>query len=362
MNQNKLLELISVSRIEGIGPQRLKYLIKCSDNFNSVWDIDQKLLEKIIGPKLMPIFFTTRQSFSAEKEIDQINQSKATVIIIDDEDYPQLLKEISDAPPILFTRGNIDLLKVLPKKLAVVGSRKYSSYGRLTIDLIIPGLVSSGLVIVSGLALGIDALAHEATVERKGQTIAVLGSSLDFIYPRENYYLAAKILDSNGLVVSEFPPGTPPLKQHFPRRNRIIAGISDGVLVIEAAEKSGSLITANLALDYNREVMAVPGEIFKETSFGTNKLIKDGARLVSEAADVLAFLKVDMMVKEKISKPKLSAQEEILLQLLAGETMHIDQIAEKSNLPASQSAQLISQLEIVGIVQNVGGGYYRRNN
>lgn len=360
MNRNKLLELISISRIEGIGPQRLKYLIKCSDNFNSVWDIDHKLLEKIIGLKLMPIFFATQQNFNVEKEIDQINQSKATVIHTDDVDYPELLKEIYDAPPILFIRGNLDLLKILPKKLAVVGSRKYSSYGRLVINSLIPELVSAGLVIVSGLALGIDALAHEATVDHSGQTIAVLGSSVDFIYPRENYYLAEKIFDSGGLVMSEFPPGTPPLKQHFPRRNRIIAGISDGVLVVEAAEKSGSLITADLALDYNREVMAVPGEIFKEMSFGTNKLIKDGARPVLNAADVLAFLKVDMMVKEKISKPKLSAQEEVLLGLLAGETMHLDQIAEKSKLPASQSAQLVSQLEIVGVVENVGGGYYRR--
>ena len=360
MNQIKLLELVALSQIEGIGPQKLKYLIKVTQNCQSIWEIDQRTLEKIIGPKLIPDFLSAGQHFNAQEILGQIEQSKSEVIYIDDDTYPQALKEISDAPPILFVRGNIDLLNILPKKLAVVGSRKYSSYGRAVVESLIPNLVQSGLVIVSGLALGIDALAHEATVDSNGQTIAVLGSSLDLIYPRENFYLAKKILDKGGLLVSEFPPGTPPLKQHFPRRNRIIAGISDGVLVIEAALKSGSLITAQLALDYNREVMAIPGEIFKDTSKGVNKLIKEGAQLVSSPEDILSTLKVDMMGKEKISLRALSAQEELLLELLAGETLHIDQIAEKSSLPASESAQLISQLEIVGVVQSVGGGYYRK--
>lgn len=360
MNQQKLLELIELSRIEGIGPQKLKYLIKASLDFPSLWRIDQRTLEKIIGPKLISDFYVARQNFNAQTVLAQITQSKSEVIYIDDDTYPQALKEIVDAPPILFVRGNIDLLNILPKKLAMVGSRKYSSYGRAVVESLIPDLAQSGLVIVSGLALGIDALAHQATIESSGPTIAVLGSSLDLIYPRENYYLSEKILDKGGLLMSEFPPGTPPLKQHFPRRNRIIAGISDGVLVIEAALKSGSLITAGLALDYNREVMAVPGEIFKETSKGVNKLIKEGAQLVSSPEDILSTLKVGMMGKEKISSRILSAQEEMLLELLAGETMHIDQIAEKSSLPATESAQLVSQLELVGVVQNVGGGYYRR--
>lgn len=360
MNQSKLLELVALSRIEGIGPQKLKYLIKASLDYSSIWEIDQPILEKIIGPKLVSDFYIAGQNFNAQEEISKIKQSKSEVIYFDDDNYPQVLKEIVDAPPILFIRGNIDLLKMSLKKLAVVGSRKYSSYGKMVVESLIPDLVQSGLVIVSGLALGIDALAHQQTVESNGYTIAVLGSSFDLIYPRENFYLAEKILDKGGLLVSEFPPGTPPLKQHFPRRNRIIAGISDGVLVIEAAEKSGSLITAQLALDYNREVLAIPGEIFKETSKGVNKLIKEGAQLVSSSQDILSTLKVDMMDKEKISSRVLSAQEEMLLELLAGETMHIDQISERSRLEANQSAQLISQLELVGVVQNVGGGYYRK--
>lgn len=360
MEKSRLLELISVLQIEGIGPQKLKYLVKASQDHQSLWQIDQRTLERIVGPKLISDFYSVGQNFNAQAEIAKIEQSKSEVIYFDDAIYPQALKEIVDAPLILFVRGNTDLLNILPKKLAVVGSRKYSSYGRTVVESLIPDLVQSGLVIVSGLALGIDALSHQATVESNGLTIAVLGSSLDLIYPQENFYLSEKILDKGGLLVSEFPPGTPPLKQHFPRRNRIIAGISDGVLVIEAALKSGSLITAGLALDYNREVMAVPGEIFKETSQGVNRLIKEGAQLVSSPEDILSTLKVDMMGKEKISSRILSAQEEMLLELLAGETMHIDQIAEKSSLSATESAQLISQLELVGVVQNVGGGYYRR--
>lgn len=361
MNQTKLLELVAISQIEGIGPQKIKYIIKLTDQLDSIWEIDPTTLEKIIGSKLVPEFLARRKAFNPEQEIDKINQSGSKLIFIEEKDYPLLLKEIPDCPPFLFVKGDLEILRLSSKKLAVVGSRKYSSYGQEVIFKIIPPLATSGVIIVSGLALGIDALAHQGTVEAKGKTVAVLGSSIDFIYPVENYHLAERILNSGGLLLSEFPPGTPPLKQHFPRRNRIIAGISDGVLVIEAAMESGSLITARLALDYNRDVFAIPGDIFRETAYGVNKLIQDGAILTTNAEDILTNWQISSKLeKDKIIIRPLSPAEEALLKLLSGEPMPIDEIGEKAGIPASQSAQLLSQLELAGIVKDVGGGYYQR--
>lgn len=362
MNQQKILELVEISRIEGIGPQRLKYLIKATNELDSIFHIESDLLEKIIGVNLVDEFRNRINNFSPELELAKIEKLGSKVFYFEDEAYPQLLKEINDFPPILFVKGNLDLLNSLNKKLAVVGSRKFSLYGREVVDKLIPELILANISIVSGLALGIDALAHQKTLEAGGQAIAVLGSSLDFIYPQENYNLACQIFDKGGLVVSEFPPGTPPLKQHFPRRNRIITGLSDGVLVIEAAKISGSLITARLALDYNRDVFAVPGDITRETAEGTNQLINNGAKLVSSVSDILETWNLSTEVENKpILVKKLSDQEKMLLNLLSGDPIHIDQIYIETKLPASTVSQLISQLELVGVISDVGGGYYKRS-
>lgn len=361
MNQTKAFELIRLLQIEGIGPQKLKYLIKATDQLTSVWQIERSVLLKIIGHNLESEFYQAGQEFNPEAIKESLTKSQTVVVDWQDDRYPYLLKEITDAPPILFARGNLKLLSSPDKKLAVVGSRKNSSYGTLIIQELVPKLIARGIIIVSGLALGIDGLAHEATLRQKGKTIAVLGSSLDFIYPVENSRLAEEIIVQNGLIVSEFPPGTPPIKQHFPRRNRIIAGLANGVLVIEAAKDSGSLITANLALDYNRDVFAVPGEINRENSQGVNLLLKQGANLVTEADDILD----SWQIKEKEFDLKgesiiMSKNEQALIDFLGNERNHINDLAGKMTLGINELNQLIVQLELAGVIRNLGGGYYSK--
>jgi DNA processing protein len=204
---------------------------------------------------------------------------------INDPDYPALLKEITDPPKRLYVRGNLDL--VGREVVAVIGSRKPTSYGIEVTRHILKG-IGSKVAIVSGLAYGIDALAHEITLEQGGYTVAVLGTGVDddSIYPKENLELARKIVALGGALISEYPPGTKPLKHHFPMRNRIIAGLSQKLVVMEAGERSGTLITAQLALDYNRDVMAVPGSIFSEGSPGVNYLVSQGARIVTSSTDI----------------------------------------------------------------------------
>jgi DNA processing protein len=219
---------------------------------------------------------------------DQIRQYKTneiTVITIIDKEYPPLLKEIYQPPWALFIKGDLSLLETVPK-LAVVGSRQATQYGKNAIRSIFPGLVDKGVLIVSGLARGIDALAHEYAIKNGGRTIAVIAGGFYHIYPKENMGLALEMM-KNQLVLSEYPPDTKPLRWHFPSRNRIISGLSEGTLIIEAKRKSGSLITANFAVNEGREVFSLPGNIFNPYSIGTNELIQQGAKLVTSAEDIL---------------------------------------------------------------------------
>jgi DNA processing protein len=219
---------------------------------------------------------------------DQIRQYKTneiTVITIIDKEYPPLLKEIYQPPWALFIKGDLSLLETVPK-LAVVGSRQATQYGKNAIRSIFPGLVDKGVLIVSGLARGIDALAHEYAIKNGGRTIAVIAGGFYHIYPKENMSLALEMM-KNQLVLSEYPPDTKPLRWHFPSRNRIISGLSEGTLIIEAKRKSGSLITANFAVNEGREVFSLPGNIFNPYSIGTNELIQQGAKLVTSAEDIL---------------------------------------------------------------------------
>jgi len=211
--------------------------------------------------------------------------SRPKKITINDKNYPQLLKEIFDPPKEIYVWGNLDPKEKYP--LAVVGTRQCSDYGKIVCSSLVKELAQKGITIISGLALGIDGLAHQATLEVKGKTIAVLGSGLDIIYPYQHKKLASQIIKQGGALVSEYPLGTRPSKRQFPARNRIIAGLTQACLVIEAPEKSGALITACYSIDNGREVLSVPGEIYKKNSIGVNNLIKMGAKPVTEANDIL---------------------------------------------------------------------------
>lgn len=270
-----------------------------------------------------------------------------------DQAYPSLLGEISSPPPSIYVLGN------LPEDspcVAIVGSRKFTSYGRAVTERLAGELAGFGITIISGLALGIDGIAHHAAIEADGQTIAVMACGLDQIYPASNRNLARAMLEAGGGLISEYEAGTPPLKHNFPARNRIIAGLSLAVIVTEAPAHSGALITANFGLEQNRLVMAVPGNITSPFSEGANNLLKAGAAPVSSAADVLAAL--DMAVptlKAKIAKPA-SKDEAIILELLATEITEGEEIIAKTGWEAAKFNQVITLMEISGKVRNLGGG------
>lgn len=279
-------------------------------------------------------------------------------ITIGDKDYPEKLKKIKRAPKILYFKG-----KIKPDELcfAVVGTRRCSSYGKQAALEIAGSLAESGLTVVSGLAPGIDTFVHRAVVEQKKRTIAVLGTGLDekSIYPKENIDLARKIVDSGGLLVSEYPPGTKGARFTFPERNRIISGLSLGTLVIEAKEKSGALITANFAFSQKRKVFAVPGSIYALNSQGPHILIRKGAKLIDKADDILQELKLPASPREKRGQTdNLTLEENLILNILKEEPLYIDKIIEKTNLKAAVATSTLSILEIKGKVINLGRNIY----
>ncbi len=278
-------------------------------------------------------------------------------ITIKDERYPKLLKEIPNPPKALYFKGEIK-----PDELcfAVVGTRRYSYYGKQIALEIAGELSEAGISIVSGLAPGIDTFSHRGAVERKKRTIAVLGTGLNekSIYPQTNLKLAEEIIKNGGCLISEYPPGTPGSRFTFPQRNRIISGLSKGILVVEAKERSGSLITANYAFLQKRKVFAIPGSIYSANSRGSHLLIKQGAKLVDNANDILKELNLTdrILVQKKVEAKTL--EEKLILDTLKEEALHIDKIVEKTKLDAPTVARLLTILEIEGRARNLGGNIY----
>lgn len=271
--------------------------------------------------------------------------------------YPKILKEIHDPPKVLYIRGSFNEKDRIA--IGVVGTRDYTNYGKQVTENITKELARSGITIVSGLAKGIDTFAHKSAIENGGRTIAVTGSSVDqkSIYPACNRKLADKITE-NGAVISEYPPGKKSERWFFAQRNRIISGLSLGILVVEAPEKSGALITAAQALEQNREVFAVPGSIYSENSIGTNKLIKMGAKLVTCANDILEELNLPLVKNTtKQFKPE-NKQEEIIINIISKEPIHINEIVKKGKLDISVVNSILISLELQGVIKNLNGGQY----
>ena len=293
-----------------------------------------------------------------------IEQQRQHVITLHDSRYPPLLKQIADPPPILFCRGEVSQLTW--PQVAIVGTRKPTQAGLKLAAEFAAGLAQQGLAITSGLALGIDGVAHQAAIDAKGITLAVLGTGLAQIYPRQHSRLAEQIVDSDGLLISEFLPNTPPINYHFPRRNRIISGLSLGVLVVEAALDSGSLITAQLALDQNREVWAIPGSVFNPQARGCHALIRQGAKLVEEPAHVLE--EVSPLIGHAYhggysgaapvedNAPLTPAAEQVL-QALGWQVQAFDALIGQGEWDAATLAGLLMELELAGRIATVAGGY-----
>jgi len=293
-----------------------------------------------------------------DKQVKVSKNKGMNIVNLNDPSYPEMLREIEDAPIVLYMKGDTTLQDKYA--IAIVGSRKPSAYGTSVAESIAGDLASMGFTIVSGMARGIDSLSHKGALRAGGRTIAVLGSGPDVPYPLENKGLMDKIADS-GCVMSEFPPGTPPDRENFPRRNRIISGLSIGLLVIEATSDSGSLITAGYALEQGREVFAIPGNITSATSKGTNELIKKGAVLTRKADDIVEelapVLKGFIRSIEKL-KIEVTDKEKNLCNFLSGEPKHIDIISRESGMPTSKVLELLLGLELKGVIRQTSGNRF----
>ena len=301
-----------------------------------------------------------REKINPDEEWEKLDKENIRAIAHTDPNYPDLLKEITNPPYILYMKGGLKKLNVNPM-VAIVGSRKLTAYGKQATFGIARDLARSGITVVSGMALGIDAEAHLGALDGKGETVAVMGSSLEdtIIGPRSNFMLSRRIIE-NGSLISEYPLNTPANAGTFPTRNRLMAGITLGTLIVEAARGSGSLITANLALDFNREVFAIPGSIFSPQSEGTNDLIRSGAKLVSGTKDILEELKIEEAMKaEKVKKTiPASKEEEKILKHLSHESIHIDNIIKLAKLETNIVISTLSIMEMKGIIKDIGGQNY----
>lgn len=303
-----------------------------------------------------------RRSFDVNRELALAKRNGIKVLSFFDADYPNILKEIFDPPPLLYVKGGF--LPADENAVGVVGSRGASPYGLTCARKFSGELSSYGLTVVSGMARGVDTAAHRAALDAGGRTIAVLGSGLLDVYPPDNENLFLEIA-AKGAVISEFPLETPPLAANFPIRNRIISGLSKGVLVVEASARSGALITSRYALEQNREVFAIPGKLTSETSSGTNDLIKQGARMVTAAEEILEELRAVLTLEpafrssrnlvESKDKAELSTQEQAVVVHLDDEPKHVDIIAASSGLPLARLLAILMQLELKGAVRQLPG-------
>lgn len=353
--------LNALNKISGIGSQKMKLLSNFFSTPKDIWEADfSKLKESKIGEKAAQKICDERKNIDPDAEWEALKKENIQMITISDLEYPQILKEIHNPPFILYKKGTLDL-NSLPM-ISVVGSRKYSSYGSQVAYSLSKDLSNAGVLIVSGMALGIDTFAHKGALDANGKTIAVLGNSLENekIYPRNNFNLSKQI-EENGAIISEYPLGTEAGPMTFPARNRIIAGLSLGTIVVEASEKSGSLITARMSLEYNREVFSVPGSIFSSVSSGTNNLIKEGAKVVTGAKDVLEELNLNKnkeIEKKSISKNPDSEEERKILSILSSDPLHIDNISKIAKLQPASCASTLIMMEMKGWIKNIGGQNY----
>jgi len=356
--KNELKYWVGFSRIPGIGKVRISQLKERFVNLEDAWNAPVSELKQAgLDSRSVNAMAALRPRISLEDEMEKLERYKIKVLTYEDPSYPPRLKEIYDCPPVLYVRGNL-----LPKDdpyLAVVGTRKPTVYGRQVTEEIVADLVQSRIIVISGLARGIDSIAHRTALDSGGETIAVFASGLDIVYPADNAKLAQAIME-RGALVSEYPLGIRPKADNFPQRNRIMSGLSLGVLVVEAGERSGALITAHQAVEQNRDVFAIPGSILSPSSKGTNHLIQEGAKLVCNCNDILEELNLTTMAQQLEIKEFLPANEKEsqVLKQLTFEPGHIDEICRRSGLAMPEVSSTLAMLELKGIAKQVGNMNY----
>ncbi|MEE8472203.1 MAG: DNA-processing protein DprA [Dehalococcoidia bacterium] len=355
---DKIKYWIGFTLISGIGRVRFSRLEAHFGDLEAAWrapasdlkaaGLDARTVQTIVG---------RRPKISLDAEMEKLQKFRVQALTWNDPAYPPRLKEIYDHPPVLYIRGAL-----LPEDewaVSVVGTRRATIYGRQVTEEITSDLARNRITIISGLARGIDSIAHRAALDAGGRTVAIFASGLDTVYPAEHANLAREIME-RGALISEYPLGTSPRADHFPRRNRIMSGLSLGVLVVEAGQTSGALITARLALEQNREVFAVPGSILSTASLGTNNLIQEGAKLVRHYGDILEELNLSMAAQQLEMKELLpqSDADSIFLKQLSAEPRHIDEICRAMALPVSQVSSTLAMMELKGMVRQLGGMKY----
>ena len=349
---------VGFSLIPGIGPVRFSQLEKYFGSLENAWTAGAgELTASGVGSATVAAITSSRPKISLDAEMEKCERYGISVLTVHDEGYPARLKEIHDPPAVLYVRGEI-----LPQDewcLAVVGTRRATAYGRQVTEELVADIARNRITVVSGMARGIDSIAHRSALEAGGRTFAVFGCGLDIVYPAENAELARRII-GQGALISEYPLGTKPRAEHFPRRNRIISGLSLGVLISEAGDDSGALITVRTALEQNREVFSVPGSILSPSSRGTNGLIKDGAKLVQSVTDILEELNLTAVAHQIEFKEVIPASdtETLILSKLSTEPVHADEICQMTALPMATVSSTLAMMELKGMVKQMGGMNY----
>ena len=345
---------VGFSLIPGIGRVKLAQLENYFGDLENAWKASAAEFKRAgLDSGSIQAITSWQPKISPEAEIEKLDRYGVKVFLYNNPSYPPRLKEIYDYPPMLYVRGSL-----LPQDewcLAVVGTRRATVYGRQVTEEIVTDLAQSKITIVSGLAKGIDSVAHQTALTASGRSIAVFACGLDIVYPSENADLARHIMQQ-GALISEYPLGTRPKAENFPRRNRIMSGLSLGVLVTEADEISGAMITAHMALEQNREVFAIPGSILSPTSRGTNHLIQEGAKLVRDYTDILEELNLMTVARQMEMKEIMPASdtESLLLKHLRAEPTHVDEVCRSSGLPVATVSSTLAMMELKGLVRQQG--------
>ena len=349
---------IGFNKIKGIGSVRTKKLLDYFGDLETAWKASaNELAQAGIRPSIIEAIINNRQNIELESELKQINDLGINIVTLLDDGYPLRLKSIDQPPPVLFYKGDISCVNNYA--IAIVGTRQKSDYGKQVTKELSNFLVHNGITVVSGLARGIDSIAHQAALDAGGSTIAVMGCGVDIVYPPEHRTLYNQIQEM-GLVVSDYPPGTQPEGINFPPRNRIISGLSMATVVVEAGERSGALITAEFALNQGREVFAVPGPIFAPHSKGTNRLIRDGAIPLNDYEDILNLLNLDQINEFRYAKKIIPENEieSLLYDTMKNDAMHINDIKSATGLSMEKVSAALVMMELKGLVKQIGNMIY----
>ena len=355
---NDLKYWVAISKVAGVGRVRFRALETAFGSMESAWKASASELRQAgLDSRTVNAIIASRSRIDPDAEMERLEKLRVKAIAWNDPLYPARLKEIDDLPPILYVRGTLT-----PEDewaVSVVGTRRATIYGRQVAEAVTEDLARNKITIVSGLARGIDAVAHRSALNAGGRTIAVLACGLDMVYPAEHANLAKEIIQQ-GALVSEHPLGTPPKSEYFPRRNRIMSGLSLGVLVVEAGDDSGALITARLAAEQNREVFAIPGNILAPASLGTNRLIQEGAKLVIDFKDILEELNLTARARQ-MELPQLAPVNDLeagIIKHLSYQPTHIDELRRQTRLPIDLISSTLTMMELKGLAKQVGGMNY----